>query len=257
MFSGADIFTDDLRKAYVVANPTVIPENDLVVILLDEASDAEIKTVAFDNAEKIIVGIDLARQVNAERARKTTEALLPADFVIPIFCSGPSSLFRQLETFLQNEREFYPPNLIAFHPYYSTHLLTQIHSCKNFLAVTLYKNIIVVSSSHQLARIARMLGQDAPLARRSRLGKVRIFLHGTEKNLHSPEVSPLLEKEHALLTFSTEKTKYLPTLMRLTSRNIFFNDTDVALIKSFNLQLIFPQAFLLTQTLANPRWSYN
>jgi hypothetical protein len=245
MFYSSDVFTDDLMKAYETDNPAAIPETDLVLILLEDNSLTESGWIAHDDGDITKTALALATQISAQRADKNPAELLLTDFVTPIFCSGSKTQLRRVKACLRRQTIFYPQHLITLRSNDSTHLHAQINAAKTFLAATDIKNISVVSSTHQLARVARMIGLESPLARHSRLGELTIFLHGTNKNTNYLGIRRLLQHEHELLRLlSATSANHYPWLTRHTSRNIFFNDIDLTWEKSFNLLTYLPYVLM-------------
>ncbi len=236
LFKGHDVFIDDLRKSAYTINPTVLPDIDLVVVLSGRATvlgvDADNLRRPFDlsdDLERLKEGIRVARTVNAMRANKELNTLTREDHITPIFYNGRSIHNQHLRQALKQGLLDYPEELFIIREIHPENTIGQIQSFKEYLAYNQHHNVAVVSSAYHLARVARSIGQDSPQSREENgndhaISQLNIFLYGIHKNEKRPGmIHDLLGEYDAMQRYSSGA---VPSISRLQSKNVFFNDEE-------------------------------
>lgn len=270
VFTETNIFTEDLRKSALTENPTPIPEIDLVYVLsarttaLSQIADVELleqnkrqerEFDLMDDIHRMRLGIDIAIQVCALRARKNPDELTDHDYVIPIFYNGRSIHNEDLKMALRNPEiqkqlgkaplPYYPARLFNISAIYNPrkntigqNTLGQAQSFRNYLEYHSHKHIAVVSSAFHLPRVGRALGIDSPQMDETlveqeigfSLQDIKLYLYGVHKNeARNGMAKDLIGEKDNMQKYSSEDTL---SISRYQSNNVFFTDVEIFSSKS-------------------------
>lgn len=266
-FNSHDGFTDDLRKSSYTKNPAIVPDIDLVYVLSGRTtalgSDADGLKREFDpldDRERLCEGIRIATRINALRANKKIKELTRKDFVTPIFYNGRIIHNKDLKKALQgNLLPYYPEELFIIDSISPENTIGQIQSFAKFISKYHHENVAVVSSAYHLPRVARTIGFDSPQVTNgnileepihnlfekwidSPLGRLKLFLYGVHKNEKRPGMIFDLHGEYsAMQRYSSGST---PSISKYSSKNIFFNNEDFSIYKSFSRALFWGNRIL-------------
>lgn len=171
--------------------------------------------------------------MNALRARKELNRLTSAEHVTPIFYNGRAIHNQHLRQALKQGLLDYPEELFIIRDIFPENTIGQIQSFKEYIAHNQHTNVAVVSSGYHLARVARAIGQDSPQSGDEHaIGQLNIFLFGVHKNEKRPGIADDLYGEYDAMRRYSSGVE--PSISRLQSKNVFFNDEDFHASIHFN-----------------------
>lgn len=249
---GAGKFVDYLQEIYTTENPQISVDIDMVHVLSGRTTalrrDADKLPREFDpqdDIRRMRKGIEIARTVSALRLKKSLSELTQEDCVIPIFYNGRPIHNEDLRAALAQGvfkgKHAYPSYLFIVREIDPQNTIGQIRGLRRLLEKAEFvKNIAMVTSGYHEIRALLSLGSDSPQAHDKDgypniLADKRFFMFGIDKTFCRKGILFDLKGEReAMEKYSSGDT---PSIAPSRCRNTFFNNQQIRLEQSYNLQL--------------------